>query len=80
MLTTSLSMLAESNIQLAAAITKIADKDERRLSVEEKLTTLLSTVISKLNLTSFVILLYFQLQRIDRYKLYFVLFYNITIQ
>ncbi|XP_016656081.1 uncharacterized protein LOC100572142 [Acyrthosiphon pisum] len=49
LLTNSLSMIAESNIQMAAAITKMAENDEKRLLVDEQLVNLLSATISKLN-------------------------------
>ncbi|CAI6347734.1 unnamed protein product [Macrosiphum euphorbiae] len=49
LLTTSLNMFAESNKQMAAALNKIAENDEKRLLMDEKLVTILSTVISKLN-------------------------------
>ncbi|KAF0735676.1 Myb DNA-bind 5 domain-containing protein, partial [Aphis craccivora] len=49
LLTTSLNMFAESNKQMAAALNKMAENDEKRLLMDEKLVTILSTVISKLN-------------------------------
>lgn len=42
-------MIAESNIQMAAAITKMGENDEKRLLVDEQLVNLLSATISKLN-------------------------------
>lgn len=63
MLTSTLSMVAESNLQMAAAVTKISENDEKRLILEEKrlifdekrllheekYLNVLSTIISKLN-------------------------------
>jgi len=42
-------MIAESNLQMAATITKMAENDEKRLLVDEQLVNLLSATISKLN-------------------------------
>lgn len=49
-------MVAESNLQMAAAVTKISENDEKRLILEEKrllheeiYLNVLSTIISKLN-------------------------------
>lgn len=42
-------MFAESNKQMAAPLNKMAENDEKRLLMDEKLVTILSTVISKLN-------------------------------
>ncbi|KAL5237878.1 hypothetical protein ACI65C_005288 [Semiaphis heraclei] len=47
--TNSKKKKCESNIQMAAAITKMAENDEKRRLVDEQLVNLLSAKISKLN-------------------------------
>ncbi|KAF0734104.1 Myb DNA-bind 5 domain-containing protein, partial [Aphis craccivora] len=49
LITSTLSTIAESNHRMADAMVKMAENDERRTQMEEKLLDLLSTISSKLN-------------------------------
>ncbi|XP_029340909.1 uncharacterized protein LOC115033079 [Acyrthosiphon pisum] len=49
LITSTLSTIAESNHRLADAMVKMAENDDRRTQMEEKLLDLLSTISSKLN-------------------------------
>ncbi|XP_022162169.1 uncharacterized protein LOC111027958 [Myzus persicae] len=49
LITSTLSTIAESNHRMADAMVKMAENDDRRTQMEEKLLDLLSTISSKLN-------------------------------